>query len=137
MRGIGEVLEPVPALPECGLLLVNPGLGVATANVFRARADRPFSAPPPLPAAWPDAGALAAWLRACANDLEPSARALCPPIETVLSAIGQQTGCLLARMSGSGATCFGLFPTAAEASAAASRLERAGWWCWGGALRRA
>ncbi|MBN8898253.1 MAG: 4-(cytidine 5'-diphospho)-2-C-methyl-D-erythritol kinase [Rhodospirillales bacterium] len=135
MRGIGEVLAPVPPLPACGLLLVNPGVGVATADVFRARQGQPFSAPPPLPAAWPDAVSLAAWLRDCGNDLEPPARALCPPIGTVLAAIARQPACLLARMSGSGATCFGLFPTEAEAQAAADRLRPEGWWCWGGALR--
>lgn len=136
MRGIGEVLEPVPDLPPCGLLLVNPGVGVATADVFRARQGQPFSEPPPLPSTWPDAATLATWLRACTNDLESAARALCPPIEAVLAAIGRQPGCLLARMSGSGATCFGLFPTSAEATAAASCLDRAGWWVWGGDLRR-
>jgi 4-diphosphocytidyl-2-C-methyl-D-erythritol kinase len=55
-------------------------------------------------------------------------------IGTVLTALTSVPGCLLARMSGSGATCFGLFPDAPGAEAAAHALARPGWWCWGGAL---
>jgi 4-diphosphocytidyl-2-C-methyl-D-erythritol kinase len=131
MRGVGEILEPVPRLPPAGLLLVNPGVALATADVFRARAGE-FSTAPPLPDGWPDAGALAAWLQSAANDLEPPAQMLRPVIRVVLEAIAGTDGCLLARMSGSGATCFGLFPGAAEAVAAAGRLGGSGWWCWGG-----
>ena len=64
---------------------------------------------------------------------QPAAIALCPAIAEVLEAIERQRGCLLARMSGSGATCFGLFAQAAAAAAAADALARADWWVWGGA----
>jgi 4-diphosphocytidyl-2-C-methyl-D-erythritol kinase len=131
MRGIGEVLDPVPPLPPFGLLLANPRLALATPAVFKARAPG-FSAPAAYPGSWPDAAALAEWLRPLGNDLEAPAIALCPPIGAVLAAIAAVPGCLLARMSGSGATCFGLFATPGEAARAASGLPGA-WWRWGGA----
>lgn len=131
MRGIGEVLGPVPALPSFGLLLANPRVALSTPAVFRARAPG-FSPTPAYLASWPDVSALADWLRSQANDLEAAAIALCPPVAEVLAAIAAQPGCLLARMSGSGATCFGVFATPAEAAAAAAGLPAA-WWRWGGA----
>ncbi len=136
MGGIGEQLRPLPALPCCGLLLVNPGVAVATRDIFRARTGA-FSTPATLPAGWADAAELAATLRRCSNDLEAPARRLCPVIDDVLAAIAEQPDCLLARMSGSGATCFGLFPDVASARAGAQRLVRPGWWSWGGALQPA
>jgi 4-diphosphocytidyl-2-C-methyl-D-erythritol kinase len=134
MGGIGERLDDRPALPRAGLALVNPGVAVPTAGVFRARTGG-FSAPASLAPSWPDAAALAADLRRTGNDLEPAARRLQPVISTVLDALAAQPGCLLARMSGSGATCFGLFPNEGAAMQAASALRRPGWWSWGGPLR--
>jgi 4-diphosphocytidyl-2-C-methyl-D-erythritol kinase len=133
MAGIGELLGPAPALPACGMVLVNPGVAVATPAVFRAR-EGDFSAPAVLPAGWDDAAAMAADLARLHNDLQPPAIGLCPVIADVLAALAAISGCLLARMSGSGATCFGLFADAAAAEAAARALARPGWWCWGGAL---
>jgi 4-diphosphocytidyl-2-C-methyl-D-erythritol kinase len=135
MGVVGEKLDPAPALPECGLVLVNPGQAVATAEVFRARAGG-FSAPATLPAGWDSAGAMVADLARLTNDLQAPAVALCPAISEVLEALPRQPDCLLARMSGSGATCFGLFPTPALAKRAAAALSRPGWWSWGGELRR-
>lgn len=132
MQGIGEVISAAPGLPECGLLLVNPRLPVATPAVFRARQGA-FSPPATLPASWPDARAMATELARLGNDLEAAALSLCPVIGDVLAALGAVPGCLLARMSGSGATCFALFATPAEASAAA-RCMPAEWWAAGGAL---
>jgi 4-diphosphocytidyl-2-C-methyl-D-erythritol kinase len=133
MGGVGEALTTAPGLPPCGMVLINPGVSLATAAVFRARAGG-FSAPAELPAFWPDAAAMVGDLARLRNDLEPPAIALCPVIGVVLAALADVPGCLLARMSGSGATCFGLFPDAATAEAAACALARPGWWCWGGAL---
>jgi 4-diphosphocytidyl-2-C-methyl-D-erythritol kinase len=133
MGGVGEVLTAAPGLPACGMALVNPGVSLATASVFRARQGG-FSAPAVLPVAWPDVVAMAGDLARLRNDLEPPAIALQPVIGTVLAALVAAPGCLLARMSGSGATCFGLFANAAAAEAAARALARPGWWCWGGAL---
>ncbi len=124
MQGIGEVLSAVPPLPDFGLLLVNPRHAVATPEVFRARRGG-FSAPVEIPARFADLRDFVDWLRPLGNDLEAPAIALCPPIAEVLAAIAAQPGCLLARMSGSGATCFGLFATADQARAA--RLPP-GWW---------
>ena len=132
MGGVGECLQPAPLLPECGMALVNPGAAVATPDVFRARSGG-FSAVPVLPDAWPDAAALAAGLDALCNDLEAPARSLCPAIATVLGWLRAQPGCLLARMSGSGATCFGLFAEAGVAAAVAARAP-APWWAWGGTI---
>lgn len=130
MQGVGEILAAAPPLPRFALLLANPRLALPTPAVFRARAaaGAGFSAPAALPAGgWPDAPALAADLRGLGNDLEAAAIGLCPPIAGVLAALAAQPGCLVARMSGSGATCFGLFATAAKADAAVAALP-AGWW---------
>lgn len=133
MGGVGEVLRPAPAIPSCGLLLVNPGIGVSTPSVFRARSPG-FREPAALPERWEDAAAMASDLRRLHNDLEAPARALCPPIDEVLSAIASTRGCLLARMSGSGATCFGVYESEMLATAAAVQIGRAGWWVWSGTM---
>lgn len=135
MGGVGEVIDAAPRLPPVALLLVNPGLALATPAVFRALAGD-FSAPAALPAAWPDAPAMAADLRRCGNNLEAAAISLCPPIAEVLAAIAAQPGCLLARMSGSGATCFGLFAREDAARAAAAAMP-VGWWTSAGPLYEA
>jgi 4-diphosphocytidyl-2-C-methyl-D-erythritol kinase len=130
MAGIGEVLSPAPRMPPAALLLANPRHAVPTPAVFAARAASGvgFSAPAALPAAgWADAAALAQDMARLRNDLEAAAIGLCPPIGTVLSALAALPGCLLARMSGSGATCFGLFADAAAASRGAARLPGE-WW---------
>lgn len=133
MGGIGEVLAPAPEMPGCFMVLVNCGLAVSTPSVFAARPPG-FRPPARLPESWPDAAAMAADLRLLFNDLEQAAIALCPTIADVLTAIDAQPGCLLSRMSGSGATCFGLFATRSAADAAAIRLRRPDWWVWGGGL---
>lgn len=135
MGGTGETLTSAPRLPVCGIVLLNPGAAVATADVFRARRG-PFSGPAKLPAAWADAAALAADLSRWRNDLEAPAIALCPAIEETLSRLRVQSGCLVARMSGSGATCYALFATPAEAEAVAKRLRAPDWWAWGGGLHQ-
>jgi 4-diphosphocytidyl-2-C-methyl-D-erythritol kinase len=132
MGGVGEDLSPAPALPSCGLLLANPGVALATPAVFRARTG-PFSEPAALPAGWMDAAAMARDLRAWGNDLEAPALALCPAVGEALAALRTLPGCLLARMSGSGATCFGLFADAAAARGAADLLP-ASWWRAAGGL---
>lgn len=133
MAGVGEVLTPAPRLPQCGLVLVNPGVAVATPAVFRAR-NGAFSPPLDLPAGWPDAAAMAADLARLSNDLEAPALALEPAIGAVLAVLRALPGVLLARMSGSGATCFALCDTTDAARATAARVARPGWWTWGGAM---
>lgn len=132
MGCIGDVLTSAPALPPFGLALINPGVAVSTAEVFRARKGL-FSAEPVLPEIWADVGAMARWLSVLTNDLEHAALSLCPEIGMVLEALRGTPGCLLARMSGSGATCFALYETPARAVDAAASCGWAGWWRWGGA----
>jgi len=134
MMGVGEILSAAPDLPSCGLLLANPRIALPTPQVFRARRGE-FSPPAEMPVRLADAVALADWLRPLGNDLQDAALSLCAAIAEVLSAIAAQPGCLLARMSGSGATCFGLFATPAQAQAAAKALPAA-WWRHGGGLAR-
>lgn len=132
MQGVGELVSSGPRVPECGVLLVNPGVPLATPAVFRARVPG-FSAQASLPASWPDAVSMPADLARLTNDLEAPARALCPAVGEVLAALAALPGALLARMSGSGATCFALFATPAEARAAEGQLPTQ-WWRSGGGL---
>ena len=134
MEGIGERLGTAPSLPAFGLLLVNPGAAVSTPAVFRARTGG-FSEPAALPPAWTSAEAMAADLRPLGNDLEAAAVTLCPAIADVLVWLRARPGCLLARMSGSGATCFALFADEAAAEAHASNAPP-GWWAHGGAVNK-
>ena len=129
MRGIGAELSAVPPLPPAWLVLVNPGVAVATPAVFKALAKKTNPGLPEVPHL-ADAPALAAWLGQQRNDLEPAAEALAPVIAEVRRALAAQPGCLLARMSGSGATCFGLFADPATAHAAKAALASAErqWW---------
>ena len=120
--GAGERLTPIEGgveglgLGPCGVVLANPGVPVSTRDVFRAL-ERPANAALPPPGSDP-----LAWLSACRNDLEPAARALAPAIGKVLEALDD--GALLARMSGSGATCFAIVADGATARAMAERIAR-------------
>ncbi len=133
--GTGERVEAAPPLPPTSLVLVNPGVALPTAGVFKARRG-PFSAPArfsPMPR---DAAALAALLAERRNDLTEAATAQVPVIAEVLRSLASANGALLARMSGSGATCFALFESraAAEAAAAALRARAPDWWIAAGSL---
>jgi 4-diphosphocytidyl-2-C-methyl-D-erythritol kinase len=129
VSGIGERLRPAPNLPPAWLVLVNPGVEVATADVFRRFAGA-FGPAQPLDEAPADAAALAAALKERRNDLEAAAVALAPAIGEVLAELARMPEIMIARMSGSGATCFGLAATEDEARQAAARLRmaRRGWW---------
>ncbi len=136
LLGIGDRIEPGPDLPAAPLLLVNPGIGLATPKVFAGRRGS-FSTDSPLHADasghWPalaDAAALAYALVPEPNDLTAAAIELVPEIATILGALEAAPGCLLARMSGSGATCFGIFTDTARLTAAAAYLAAAKprWW---------
>ncbi|MGE3627179.1 MAG: 4-(cytidine 5'-diphospho)-2-C-methyl-D-erythritol kinase, partial [Hyphomicrobiales bacterium] len=133
MAGRGESLAPLAGLPPAHILLVNPGVPVSSREVF-ARLDAP-SPPRPRPdragvPAFPDSRRLAGYVRGEGNDLLPAAREIAPVIPAVIGEISAQAGCLAASLSGSGATCFGLFAEAGEAHAAALRIAGAhpGWW---------
>ena len=133
-RGIGEDLTPV-ALPALPAVLVNPRVEVPTPSVFKALSCKDNPPLPEIPA-FADAGACIAWLADQRNDLQAPAVAQAPVIAEVLAVLAALPGCKLARMSGSGATCFGLFATEAEAEAAQAALARAhpAWWSAHGSL---
>lgn len=137
MAGIGERLGPALCLPPLFAILVNPNVAVGTADVFRALglawgqscpaaaeagfgADESFSAAPELLAA----------LQRTGNDLEAPAAQVAPVITEVLERLSRLPGYRLARMSGSGATCFALFDDCRQSAAAAKLLavERPDWW---------
>ncbi|MDO5647693.1 4-(cytidine 5'-diphospho)-2-C-methyl-D-erythritol kinase [Paracoccus sp. (in: a-proteobacteria)] len=126
MQGIGEHITPLPPLPALHLVLVNPGIALSTPQVFSALTCRDNPPLPPIPI-FADLNALIHWLRATRNDLEPPARQIAPVIGDVLDALTAQ-GAAFARMSGSGATCFGLFDRADHAERAATALSHNGWW---------
>ena len=128
--GVGERVSPIGPIPPAPVLVVNPGVALSTAEVFRAR-EGGWSPPAP---AWDGASTvadLAAWLAPLGNDLEAPARRLAPVVDEVLARLRTLPGVLLARMSGGGATCFALFDTGAAAGAARDlvQAERPGWWC--------
>lgn len=132
MTGIGDQLAALPALPALWCVLVNPRVPVPTPQVFAALASRQN---PPLPDLPPDALASAAtfagWLSAATrNDLVAPALTVAPILARVQSALAATAGCLMARMSGSGGTHFGLFALQEEAKAAAQDLRSAhpDWW---------
>lgn len=127
MRGIGEDVVPVDGLPLLHAVLVNPGVGVSTAVIFRSLSRKDNAAMPDVLPRWADVDDLAAWLAGQRNDMQ-AAVAAAPVVGEVIAAIGATAGCKLARMSGSGATCFGLYADAAAAARAAEALARPGWW---------
>uniref|UniRef100_UPI0035CA67A8 4-(cytidine 5'-diphospho)-2-C-methyl-D-erythritol kinase n=1 Tax=uncultured Sphingomonas sp. TaxID=158754 RepID=UPI0035CA67A8 len=125
-QGRGERLAPIAGPSGMATLLVNPGVAVSTAAVFKAWDQIDHGAMP--------AGDALAIALAGRNDLELPARQLAPEIDTVLDLLttpGSEAAPILARMSGSGATCFALYAHAADRTAAAARLRAAqpDWWC--------
>ena len=127
--GIGEEIEPAPPLPGCGLVLVNPRVLLPTPQVFKARTGD-FSALARFREPPADAAALAALLTRRSNDLTGAAVILAPAVASVLAALTAAPGVLLARMSGSGATCFGLCAdrAAAHTAAAVVAARHPAWW---------
>jgi 4-diphosphocytidyl-2-C-methyl-D-erythritol kinase len=132
MQGVGEVLTPLPVLPPLWMVLANPRVPVATPQVFSALTSRDNPPLPGLPAAALRAAeGFAKWLaRETRNDLAAAARRIAPVLAEVEDALAKAPGCFLARMSGSGATHFGLFAGPDQARSAARRLAAAhpGWW---------
>ena len=132
-QGRGERLSAAPGLPPLDAVLVNPRVAVSTAAVYlRFDAAGRFGdvTPPAAPDAFEDAVELAAWLAVQRNDLEASAIALAPEVGTVLETLANEAETLLARVSGSGGTCFALCASDIEAESLAERLEAMApaWW---------
>lgn len=129
VSGIGEIVRPAPRLPSVAMVLVNPGRPLSTPQVFRERAGS-FTAPDPLESGLEGFDDLVRELAHRSNDLEAPACHLEPVIVEAIDALRGQRGIALARMSGSGATCFGLAATLKEAEEVAARLcdEHPDWW---------
>jgi 4-diphosphocytidyl-2-C-methyl-D-erythritol kinase len=130
MEGRGEVLRPAESMPYIPLLLVNPRVAVPTRDVF-AGLDTRSGADMALPRGrFADTADLLRFLETTRNDLEAPARQLQPVIGDVLAAIAALPGALMVRMSGSGATCFGIFADDDCCRRAADSLKQShpGWW---------
>ncbi len=132
-QGRGERLSAAPGLPPLDVVLVNPRVAVSTAEVYqRFDAEGRFGdvTPPAAPDAFEDAVDLAAWLAGQRNDLEVAAIATAPAVGTVLETLAAEPETLLARVSGSGGTCFALCASDIEAESLAERLEAMApdWW---------
>lgn len=130
MDGRGEILTPV-SVPPLNMLLINPGVAVPTGQVFDALQSRSgLGAVARLPDEPQTLWDISAYLEDARNDLERPAIAIAPVINDVLTALETANGCVLARMSGSGATCFGLFEGRNFALRAAAAIEREhpDWW---------
>ena len=133
MRGVGEIITPLPALPAAEIILINPRVAVSTPAVFAAleqKDNAPMSEKLPV---WETLDEMAAWLDHQRNDLRPPAIAQQPVIEEVLSALRSTQACFVG-MSGSGATCFALYPKGAVEAASVLRNARPEWWVQAGAL---
>jgi 4-diphosphocytidyl-2-C-methyl-D-erythritol kinase len=132
-QGRGERLSTAPGLPELDIVLVNPGVPVSTAEVYRRfDAAGVFGdiAPPSAPESFETAAELAGWLSVQRNDLEAAAIAVAPEVGAVLETLANEPETLLARVSGSGGTCFALCGSDIEAESLAERLESMvpAWW---------
>lgn len=128
--GAGESLRPLSGVPALPMVLVYPGVGVSTRAAFEAL-EPPYSRPlPSIPDRFDGPAAVAAWLTQTGNDLEPAARRIAPAIDEALEALRATDGCLLARMSGSGSTCFAIHADAETARDAAATIasRRGDWW---------
>ncbi len=128
-QGIGDITTPAQDLPLTHIVLVNPNKALSTPSVFKARQGA-FTPAQPLTSSPSTPAALASVLAERTNSLTEAACSLCPEINAVLAALQAQPDCLLARMSGSGATCFGLFEDRGAAKQAAAALYQANpiWW---------
>lgn len=126
IRGVGEIITPLHSFPACHVVLVNPLVPVVTADVFRRLENRDNSPLPALPQPLTRPAQLGIWLAETRNDLEPPAISLLGVIGELIVKMAGIEGCMLARMSGSGGTVFGLFGSGAQAHQAAHDL-RARW----------
>ena len=134
MSGRGEIVGPPLALPPIFAVLVNPGVALSTPDVFAKigfkPGERSIGGAHPVIEASERLDALAPKLRKGRNDMEDAASVLAPVIGAVLAVLGAARGAKLARMSGSGATCFALFENCHAAARAARviRRDHPGWW---------
>jgi len=136
IESAGETFHIWPPAPRWGIILVNPCIPLLTSTVFRMNTQFSPATSFPLPASSTDWQAL---LHKTHNDLQPAAIQALPVIQTILERIASSPECLLARMSGSGSTCFGLYPDADQAKQAAQLIQHAHpeWWVYAGNIDHA
>jgi 4-diphosphocytidyl-2-C-methyl-D-erythritol kinase len=129
-RGIGEDVVPLPGLPALDVVLVNPARRLKVADIFAALKERHGTGLGEVPRGFKNATDVVAYLKSLRNDLQTPACAEAPEVATALNELAVQPGCLMARMSGSGPTVFGLFAAAADAARAAGELSarHGDWW---------
>ena len=129
-EGVGEIIRPVSGIPELPMILVNPAIALPTRNVFRRLHPEERTPMWPVPPGFKSLIEFAQWLRLSRNDLFDPAKEEAKIVGTVVKAVSADPECLLARMSGSGATVFGIFNSHAAAERAAARLHAAkpAWW---------
>lgn len=137
VRGIGDVIDAAHAMPEVPVVLINPHKACATAAVFRnftGAFREPQSLPPPMETV----GEMVQFLKKQHNDLIAPARQIVPEIDNVMNMLDVQKGCLFSRLSGSGATCFGLFESEILAQGATKTIaaENPDWWVRAGWINR-
>lgn len=147
MSGIGEDIARVAHFPALGVLMVNPGQPLSTAAVFKrlaagacdgiAAADFRARQEERAARGFHSFDEVLAYMKAAPNDMTEAAASLCPGVGEVLRVLADIPDCRIARLSGSGATCFGLFDDAAAASAAAEKLlrQREDWWVMPASIR--
>ncbi len=130
IAGIGDKITPVAIHADLWMVLVNSGQPLATPKVYAAY-DGDFRNEQPHAKKIGSSQALFDIVMATYNDLQPAATTLCPEIDEVLNVLGLAPGAVMSRMSGSGATCFGLFRSVQEAQQACSLIKQqhANWWC--------
>lgn len=140
MAGIGEVLMPVARLPEIETVLINPGVDMPTGPVFKALDaalidaavvnERRRSIDLQAKAGFASFGEVIEYMGGALNDLEAPAFQIAPEIKRVLDLLQRQERCAIARLTGSGATCFGLFEAEVDAVRAADKISelQPGWW---------
>ena len=122
-RGVGELLEVLPEFPALHIVLVNPMVPLVTADVFRRLRAHDNYPLPALPSPLTRPVQLGIWLAETRNDLQPPAVKLVPVIGEIVDHLAEAPGCMLSRMSGSGATVFGLFGSSGQAHQAAQMMR--------------
>lgn len=123
VEGYGEIIHPIDNIPRCDALLIYPNIFCSTADIFKNYSDE-YSKEIGLLAKFKDQDHLYDFLNAQQNDLTKTASNLYPDIKKVLQTISSQTGCAVARMSGSGSSCFGLFENKEQSIAAANEIQK-------------
>ncbi|MBJ3784928.1 4-(cytidine 5'-diphospho)-2-C-methyl-D-erythritol kinase [Devosia sediminis] len=123
-RGVGEILSPLAQFPQLYITLVNPKVPVSTPDVFRRLRAHDNYPLPALPEPLTRPAQLGLWLNETRNDLQPPAIKLVPEIGVIVDELAEAPGVMLSRMSGSGATVFGLFGSEGQAHDAASQMRK-------------